>query len=228
MILATTDMNKIKKTELEKMFAVYGNLDKKLDEKILQSLGARYFCHIICQNNIKCNVNGFVSFEDLEEVKNLDGIVKKDKDGKTFLNNKKLFVILSHSDTGVLAGVSSSKIGADIQKIKPYNEKIAKRYFSENEINYIKSSKNIDETFSLVWSFKESVFKSGYFPQKDFWKNSNNEKYSLFDNQGIKQILNLSVSNKNYPIKLCIFTRICGNFVITGICAKKEVILLVI
>lgn len=228
MILATTKMDKIKKSELEKMYNLYGDTGKKLEQKIIQSLSARYFCHIICQNNIKCSKDGFVKFEDLDLLSQDDFFIEKNISGETYIKNKDLYLSLSHSDAGVLAGVSSSKIGADIQKIKSYNEKIAKRYFSNQEIEYILNSEDINKTFSLVWSFKESLFKSGYVPKKDFWKNSKDERYSFIENNDIKQTIKLPINNENNNRNLFVFARFCENFVITGICDKKEVILLVI
>lgn len=228
MILATTDINKINKTEIQKLYSIYGNIDKKLDEKIIQSLCARYFCHIICENSIKFTVEEIIYLKDLIPIKNIKKLVEKNNDGTPSLINKNLFISLSHSNIGALAAVSSAKIGADIQKIKSYNEKIAKRYFSNNEIDYINNSKNKDEVFSLIWSFKESLFKSGYISKQNFWQNSSKDEFSLFDKNGQKKTLRLFALEENLDTNVFIITKIYSDFVITAICNKKEAILLAI
>lgn len=228
MILATTDINKINKTEIQKLYSIYGNIDKKLDEKIIQSLCARYFCHIICENSIKFTVEEIIYLKDLSPIKNIKKLVEKNNDGTPSLINKNLFISLSHSDIGVLAAVSSAKIGADIQKIRSYNPKIAKRYFSNNEIDYINNSKNKDEAFSLIWSFKESLFKSGYTSKDNFWQNSSKDEFSLFDKNEQRETLKLLTLKENSDTKVYIVTKIYSDFVITGICNKKEAILLAI
>lgn len=228
MILATTDINKINQTEIEKLYSIYGNMDKKLDEKIKQSLCARYFCHIICENSIKFSVDEMVDLKDIEPLKSNDKLVIKNNDGTISLTNKNFYISLSHSDIGVLAAVSTHKIGADIQKVKSYNEKIANRYFSKNEIYYINNSKNKDEAFSLIWSFKESIYKSGYVLQKKFWQNSSKDEFSLFDKNKQKKTLRFSSLEENSDTNVCIVTKIYNDFVITGICNKKEAILLAI
>jgi 4'-phosphopantetheinyl transferase len=68
---------------------------------------------------------------------------------------------ISHTRNAIVVGVSNKPIGVDIEKIKHYDLKIAERFFTENEINYILSdSQNQDKLFYEIWTKKEAYIKS--------------------------------------------------------------------
>ncbi|MEG1993963.1 MAG: 4'-phosphopantetheinyl transferase superfamily protein [Oscillospiraceae bacterium] len=228
MILATTNLNNISTAEISKLHQIYGNMGKRIDEKIIQSLCARYLCHIILENNIKCSGDGFVDIKAIEIKNTLNPIVKRQADGSVALEEQGHNISMSHSGKGVLCGISTGNIGADIQIIKSYNQKIAKRYFSEQENQFICNSGNKDEAFSLIWSFKESIFKSGFVDKNTFWKNSQDETFSVIGESGIRDRLGFMENLENELVKPWIITRINEDFVITAICEKKEAILLAI
>lgn len=68
------------------------------------------------------------------------------------------FISVSHTNNYVCAGVSFSPVGVDIEQIKKYDEKIAKRCFSKSENRYIKR-KNSEFRFFKLWTLKEAIIK---------------------------------------------------------------------
>lgn len=88
-------------------------------------------------------------------------IVKENKYGKLFFENKKdIKFNLSHSKDTAIAVISNKEIGCDIEKLRKYDEKIAKKYFSKKENDFINLSINKDESFTRVWTLKESFLKA--------------------------------------------------------------------
>ena len=68
---------------------------------------------------------------------------------------------LSHSKNMVVCAVSESMIGCDIEKISKLPEKVADRFFGENEIKHLKqiSEEKRSEEFFRLWTMKESYIK---------------------------------------------------------------------
>ena len=62
---------------------------------------------------------------------------------------------LSHSQDLVVCAVSTKPVGVDIEKIACAPEKIAKRFFTPREVEYI----NSEEDFYRLWTMKESYIK---------------------------------------------------------------------
>jgi 4'-phosphopantetheinyl transferase len=72
-----------------------------------------------------------------------------------FSNHSEIYFNLSHSGDYVLVVLSSDEVGCDIQQITNVNLKIADRFFTAKEREYIK---NINGFFR-VWALKESFIK---------------------------------------------------------------------
>lgn len=64
-------------------------------------------------------------------------------------------ISISHSGEFVLVGINEKEIGVDIEVIKPFDSRLIKRYFTENEKNYLKSYSD----FFKVWTVKEAYLK---------------------------------------------------------------------
>lgn len=68
---------------------------------------------------------------------------------------------LSHSERYVMCAVSAKGIGCDIQLIKPYDKRIAQRFFTAGERDYIESRSGEKEAaFAEIWTRKESLAKA--------------------------------------------------------------------
>ena len=67
-------------------------------------------------------------------------------------------ISVSHTDNYVCVGVSFSPVGVDIEQLRDFDEKIAKRYFSKAENQYISKDNSIFRFFKL-WTVKEAIIK---------------------------------------------------------------------
>ncbi|MBR2788807.1 MAG: 4'-phosphopantetheinyl transferase superfamily protein [Erysipelotrichaceae bacterium] len=83
--------------------------------------------------------------------------------GKPYLKNiDDFFFNISHSGDYVLLGASEKDIGVDIERIKEFNPKVAKRFFTSQEYENIMAQKDEEERkrlFFLYWVIKESFIK---------------------------------------------------------------------
>ena len=83
--------------------------------------------------------------------------------GKPFLKGyEDLFFNLSHSGSMVACVVGEVPCGIDIQKVQPYNPKLAKRFFASGEaaaLEQMDNEKERDIFFTSLFSSKESHAK---------------------------------------------------------------------
>ncbi|MCC8126541.1 MAG: 4'-phosphopantetheinyl transferase superfamily protein [Clostridiales bacterium] len=72
-----------------------------------------------------------------------------------------LFFNLSHSENQILAVFSEHTAGCDIQMVKSGSSRIADRFFTEDEAEFIRRSdqNHRDEVFTELWVLKESYLK---------------------------------------------------------------------
>ena len=80
--------------------------------------------------------------------------------GKPNLVGSDLFFSLSHSHEGVVAVVSKSPIGIDIEKIKPVDDKLIDYVCNQKEKEYVlQNEAEKFYRFFTVWTAKEAYFK---------------------------------------------------------------------
>lgn len=132
-----------------------------------------------------------------------------DENGKPFITGNCEFFNLSHSADLTLCVCGNEKVGCDIQEIKPYNSKVAKRFFTEKEYNILEKSDDSALAFTRIWTLKESVLKfsgegiTGGLDRYDF---STYYKHDAFEYEGLK-FMTLELSG--YVASFCSKT---GNF----------------
>lgn len=97
----------------------------------------------------------------------VNGDVKKSvhwdtyKNGKLYLiQNKDLYVNLSHSGEYAVCAVHNKDVGIDIQHIRECDINLAKRFFSIEEYEYINDCENKNNAFYEIWTKKESFVKA--------------------------------------------------------------------
>lgn len=66
---------------------------------------------------------------------------------------------LSHSGERVLCALSDKPVGADLQKLRPCNPALVRRFFTAEEGAWLEEQRERDLAFSLLWSLKESYVK---------------------------------------------------------------------
>lgn len=83
--------------------------------------------------------------------------------GKPYLKGFEEFHFnVSHSGEWVVCAVSDSVVGVDVEKIKPTDYNISKRFFTEDENEYLicmKGQQKLDSFYDL-WTLKESYIKA--------------------------------------------------------------------
>lgn len=84
-----------------------------------------------------------------------------DERGKLYLTeHPEIHVNLSHSGDWAVCAVHDAPVGIDIQKMNDYDERIANRFFTADEAEYIKKSADKKSAFYTVWTRKESLLKA--------------------------------------------------------------------
>ena len=84
----------------------------------------------------------------------------ENSDGKPYiLEYPKLFYNLSHSGEYVALVMSQFPVGIDIEKLRCGQEKLVKRFFSEEETNRLMEDYD-DDSFTKVWTRKEAFIKA--------------------------------------------------------------------
>ena len=79
--------------------------------------------------------------------------------GKPFLRDGGCFFSLSHSADAVLCALCDREIGADIQIASKANDALIRRFFAEDERDFICRAQDPDAAFSEIWTEKESFCK---------------------------------------------------------------------
>ena len=81
------------------------------------------------------------------------------ENGKPSFKNSKYFFNTSHSSKYALCVISDVEVGCDIEEIKGYKEKVAKRFFTSKENEYLDLTNDKDGLFYRLWTLKESYVK---------------------------------------------------------------------
>ena len=79
--------------------------------------------------------------------------------GKPYLKDGRAFFNISHSGDYVICSISESEIGCDVQTVGKYNPRIAERFFTAEERDFLQKSDNQPSDFTRLWALKESVLK---------------------------------------------------------------------
>ncbi len=81
------------------------------------------------------------------------------ENGKPYLKNCELNFSISHSGNYAVCCISRNEIGCDVEKIKDYNPKIGKRFFTAREAALLENKETEDIFFAKLWTLKESILK---------------------------------------------------------------------
>ena len=90
-------------------------------------------------------------------MKNFETVIGEN--GKPFLKSGEKFFNISHCSQGAAVAVADLPVGIDAQEKNGFNERVAKRFFSEAENDFIRSVSDKEEVFTRLWTLKESVIK---------------------------------------------------------------------
>ena len=81
------------------------------------------------------------------------------KYGKPFYENSDIYFNKSHTKDLSVAIIDNKSCGIDIEKIRAFNELMANKICSNEEINILSNISNKDYYFTLLWVLKESYLK---------------------------------------------------------------------
>lgn len=86
--------------------------------------------------------------------------VVKDSYGKPYIKEyPHIFFSIAHTENVIAIGFSNKPIGIDIERNTEQYLKIAKRFFSDLEVQYITECSNPREAFLEIWTKKEAYIK---------------------------------------------------------------------
>ena len=131
-----------------------------------------------------------------KEVSHITGVsaesitIKTTPNRKPYIENSVIHFNISHCEDWVVCAIHNNPIGIDIEKIRPINLKIAKRFFTADEQNYVFSGIPKEEDFDKT---ADSDMLKRFF---EVW--TGKEAYLKYKGTGITDSLNtLSVNENN-------------------------------
>ncbi len=81
--------------------------------------------------------------------------------GKPYLkDNESVFFNISHCEGLGVFIIDDAEVGIDAENFRQWNSRVAKRVFSDREMELLKNSKNKNEIFFRLWTLKESFVKA--------------------------------------------------------------------
>jgi len=108
--------------------------------------------------------------------------------GKPLINcSEEIYFNISHSDNYIVCALDNKSIGIDIERVTNIDLKIADRFFTKEELEYIHLNK-IDkiERFYEIWTMKESYIKAigiGLSMPLNSFSVINDQSVTLYNNQ---------------------------------------------
>ena len=116
---------------------------------------------------------------------------------KPYLESKEIFFNISHSKDYVICAASKFDLGVDIEYVRPMNQLVIDKCFSEDEKNFIKT----DEEFTKVWTLKESYLKMlgcGVSSKLNSFSVIKNNEVTCIDDYNL-----ISFKLDNYHLSVC-------------------------
>lgn len=106
-------------------------------------------------DRIRCLVAGLLLHMALGE---RVSVLRENKQGKPYLPQGPCFN-LSHSGKYVILGVSRHELGVDIERIAPFDDRVARRCYTDEELTWLYSQGDT-RAFYMLWTAKESIMKA--------------------------------------------------------------------
>ncbi len=80
--------------------------------------------------------------------------------GKPFIAGRPdIHFSLSHCPAAALCAIGSEPVGADIERIRPFKERLAERVLNAGELASVTADPRPDVAFIRLWTMKESLLK---------------------------------------------------------------------
>lgn len=121
----------------------------------------------------------------------------------------KIHFNLSHSGEMAVCVIGQAQVGIDIEKMRPYNPKVADRILSDQEWEFLQKSQDKGKDFIRFWTLKEAYGKyTGKGLSMDFkeimlyWR----EDGEIFSNDSTVRFFQWEI-NQEYYLALCVDSR---------------------
>ena len=94
-------------------------------------------------------------------IKNKDLVFRRTDFGKPYLTGYPSFQYnIAHTRDALVVGISQEAVGIDIEKVRPADLRIAKRFFTPHEVAWIVAEEQaVDARFYEIWTKKEAYLK---------------------------------------------------------------------
>ena len=146
--------------------------------------------------------------------------IEKTSDGKPYFRyHPEVCFNYSHSKNMAACVLASVEVGIDIERIRPFQEKTARRFCNEPEWRWLINQQNPDEAWIHIWTQKEACLKyTGTGIRTDLRKldvspvlRHETKKVVLSEKEIKRQGYLFSVKKENYIISVCSRERIENN-----------------
>lgn len=125
--------------------------------------------------------------------------------GKPSLRDFPMKFSLSHCAGLVCCGLWEREIGVDVERIFPWNPRLAKRICTPEELACLESLSDRDRAFTALWTLKESLMK---FYGLGFSMGFRNAAFTL--EKGIWQPLEQGLNTRtSFPFPGCVLSVCC-------------------
>lgn len=85
--------------------------------------------------------------------------IVKTANGKPYLSDNSLYFSISHCDGLVVCALADTPVGVDCESIRRTSNAVMKRCYGDSETSYVLTSADSDNSFSRLWTLKESYVK---------------------------------------------------------------------
>lgn len=128
--------------------------------------------------------------------------------GKPSFKNSKYFFNTSHSGKYALCVISDVEVGCDIEEVKEYKPRVAERFFTEKENQYLELSNDKNDLFYRFWTLKESYMKcigKGFGMSLNSFEMDNNDGNVVVN--GKDEYSFIEQGHDGYKISICLKTK---------------------
>lgn len=183
-------------------FAIW-KIEESADELLAQlQLKEHELSYLDTLNNGKRNMHWLSTRVLLRRMMDTDNYIdcKVDSSGKPYLSNFPHHISLSHSYDYAAVMVSKSKaVGIDIELVKDKIERIAHKFMSKEELDFIQDKDRIDQLY-VTWCAKEAIYKLHGKKNISFLEHIKLEPFEYEGSGSFDAVLHTGTRQRNFKV----------------------------
>ncbi len=183
-------------------FAIW-KIEESADELLAQlQLKEHELSYLDTLNNGKRNMHWLSTRVLLRWMMDTDNYIdcKVDSSGKPYLSNFPHHISLSHSYDYAAVMVSKSKaVGIDIELVKDKIERIAHKFMSKEELDFIQDKDRIDQLY-VTWCAKEAIYKLHGKKNISFLEHIKLEPFEYEGSGSFDAVLHTGTRQRNFKV----------------------------